>query len=353
LNVLASVRLAIPLLILIAASSIAGTLIPQGRNIKLASGAPAWIRRLNDHLQLNDIFHSWWYLLLLALLGVSLLAVTVKRLPTIWGQRGRGPALGILLAHLGILFILGGVIYGGLSGFRYYIHLVEGEVIVLPPLPFVMKLDHLDLKYFSPDAFNHQGSKLRMTEKQESAITLFHHGTPFMQATAAPGRPLVARGITLLPSDKDVGWAFDLVLQTGERQKVIPVRPWAPPLITLGLGNPAQILAHRLSTVERGGQGREDSPGSLGTEVFLLQPDGTSRPLGFATQKEPLQFGGWKIFVGTIRRHTGLHVYSRPEKPFLVGGLVTLMVGLLGYSTRWGRQILPRRLLGQGAGSRL
>lgn len=341
---LASVKLAIPLLVVIAIASIAGSLIPQGRNIRLAQDAPEWVRALNQYLELNDIFHSWWYVLLAGVLGLSLVAITVKRIPTVWRQRGLGAGMGILLAHVGILLVIGGAMYGGMSGFRYYTHLMEGDVTVLPSLPFVIKLDRLDLKYYSADTFRRLGPNFRMAEKQESALTLLHHGNPFLKATAAPGRPVVARGVKMLPAEKDVGWAFDLVLSASGRDRVIPIRPWAPPLVTLGLGNPNQILVHRLTPHGPDGQGIEDGPSALATEAALLQVDGTVRSLGFASQTEPLKFGAWTLSITNIRRYTGLHVYNRPEQPFLIAGIVTLIVGLVGYFTRWGHKLVPKRL---------
>ncbi len=341
---LASVKLAIPLLVVIAIASIVGSLIPQGRNVQLAQGVPEWVRSLNQYFQLNDIFHSWWYVLLVGVLGLSLVAITVKRIPTVWRQRGLGAGMGILLAHVGILLVIGGAMYGGMSGFRYYTRLIEGDVTVLPSLPFVIKLDRLDLKYYSADTFRRLGPNFRMAETQESALTLLHHGNPFLKATAAPGRPVVARGVKMLPAEKDVGWAFDLVLSASGRDKVVPIRPWAPPLVTLGLGNPNQILVHRLTPHGSDGQGIEDGPGALATEVVLLQVDGTVRSLGFASQTEPLKFGAWTVSVTNIRRYTGLHVYNRPEQPFLIAGIVTLIVGLVGYFTRWGLKLVPQRL---------
>lgn len=341
-DLMASVKLAIPLLVVIAAASILGALIPQGRNVELVSAVPDAIRGLNSYLQLNDIFHSWWYLLLLALLGFCLLAVTVKRVPVVWRVKGRGPAMGIFLAHMGIIFILGGMIYGALSGFRYYARVSEGEISVVAPLPFVIKLEQLDLKYYSRETFGAQRSNVRMAEKQNSKLTLFHHGNPFLQATAAPGNPLTARGVTLLPAQNDLGWAFDLVLQAGGREKVVPIRPWSPTLVTLGLGNPFRIMAHRLTVNGNKEFGFEKVPANAAAEVFLLQENGTSRSLGFAGATEPLTFGAWTISITNLRRYTGLHVYSRPEIPVLILGVCTLIVGLIGYFTRWGQRLVPR-----------
>ncbi|MGE5303553.1 MAG: cytochrome c biogenesis protein ResB, partial [Alphaproteobacteria bacterium] len=307
----------------------------------------------NFYLQLNDIFHSWWYLLLLALLGLCLLAVTIKRVPVVWKVKGRGPAAGIFLSHIGIIFLLSGMIYGALFGFRYYTRVIEGDITVIPQLPFVIKLEQLDVKYYSREDFSDQRPNFQMAEKQNSKLTLFHHGNPFLQATAAPGNPLSVRGATLLPAQKEVGWVFDLVLQAGGQEKLVPIRPWAPALITLGLGNSSRILAHKLTVAGKHEFGLEKVPADASAEVFLLQEDGASRSLGFARQTEPLKFGAWAISVANIRRYTGLHVYSRPEIPLLMIGVFTLVVGLTGYFTQWGRGLLAlfrhegRRWVGQ------
>ena len=326
---LASVRLAVPLLVAIAAASIVGSLIPQGRNVELISTAPDAVRRLSASLQLNDIFHSWWYLLLLALLGLSLVMVTVKRVPTAWSVRGRSQALGILLAHLGTIVILGGAIYGGLFGFRYYTRIIEGEAAVIPRLPMVIKLERLDLKYYAPEVFSHRGPKFQAVERQDSTLTLLRHGRPVLRGGSSPGNPLSARGIVLLPSQSDLGWAFDLIVAAGGHQKVVTIRPWAPSLITLGLGNPSRIMAHRLIADKAGQEER------TAAEVFLLDEGGTGRSLGFATQREPLRFGAWTISIANVRRYTGVHVYSRPEMPVLLTGVILLALGLGAYLVPW------------------
>lgn len=346
-DLLASVKLAVPLLIAIAFASILGTLIPQGKNVRPISTLPGAVRSASVFLQLNDIFHSWWYLLLLALLALSLVLVTVKRVPRVWKARGRTRALSVLLAHAGTVVILGGAIYGGVSGFREYTRVIEGEATVIPHVPMVIKLERLDLVPYAPESFGRQGRGL---EKQDSVLTLLHHGRPFLRAAGAPGNPLSARGVTLLPSERDLGWVFDLVLAAGGHERVVTIRPWAPPLITLGLGNESRIMAHRL-----GGDGKAPAPepwtrpSNPVVEVFLLEKDGTSRSLGLATEGEPLGFGAWTITVANLRRYTGLHVYARPEIPFLVAGAVVVLVGLGGYllsvTTRvWphARRLTPR-----------
>lgn len=347
---LASVRMAVPLLVAVAAASILGSVIPQGGNVRLISSVPDGVRRLNAYLQLNDIFHSWWYLLLLALLGLSLVMVTVKRVPTVWTVRGRGQALGILLAHMGTIVILGGAIYGGLFGFRYYIRIIEGEAAVIPHLPMVIKLERLDLKYYAPELFRHRGPKFQAVERQESTLTLLHHGRPFLQGASSPGNPLSARGVALLPSHNELGWAFDVVLAAGGHEKVVTIRPWAPSPITLGLGNLSRIMAHRLIV---DGAGPDQGTAA---EIFLLDEGGTGRSLGFAARREPLRFGAWTISIANIRRYTGVRVYSRPEMPVLITGVIMLALGLGAYLLSWvtkgvharGRHLTTRARAGAG-----
>jgi len=300
-------------------------MVRQGKNVELVEDAPEWLRHFNNYLQLNDIFHAWWYLLLLTLLGVSLVAVTVKRVPTVWRSRGRGAAAGILLAHLGILLIIGGAIAGSMLGFRYYARVIEGEVMVLPELPFVIKLDEFALEYHpgDPDAVRRP-----MVKRQDSTLTLLQHGSAFLQAGAAPGRPVEVRGIKLLPSHTDVGWTFTLVVRNPVgREKVVPVYPWAPPLIRLGLSD-ERIFAHRVTAADgdRTGKGTEVKPDAA--EVYLLKADGSRRSLGLASEASPVTVYGYTITPWDVRPYTGLHVYRRPGTPLLVAGIFSLLLGL-------------------------
>ena len=91
---LASVRLAIALLSMIAIGALLGTVIPQQVEAEAFSGRlyPA-LRTLFEALQLFDVYHSIWFVLLLLLLAVNLIACSLKRFPAAWRQmRGGLPA---------------------------------------------------------------------------------------------------------------------------------------------------------------------------------------------------------------------------------------------------------------------
>ncbi|HEY5975229.1 MAG TPA: cytochrome c biogenesis protein ResB [Geobacteraceae bacterium] len=80
-----SLKLSIFLLISLAVTSIIGTVIPQG-NIP-----PEYLQTISEakfklyqSLGFFDMYHSWWFILLLYLLTVNLIACSIKRLPRVW-----------------------------------------------------------------------------------------------------------------------------------------------------------------------------------------------------------------------------------------------------------------------------
>lgn len=79
---LTSIKLAVTLLITLAITSIAGTVIPQGEPLQnyLEHYGPTMFRVIKT-LHLYDTYHSWWYLSLLGLFSINLISCTLKRLP--------------------------------------------------------------------------------------------------------------------------------------------------------------------------------------------------------------------------------------------------------------------------------
>jgi cytochrome c biogenesis protein len=185
---LASLRLTIGLLIVLAVASIFGTVIPQNaapeEYLRVYKVATYKILHLLGFL---DMYRSWWFLSLLALLCVNLIACSAGRFRLTWrlvrhprerleetewksvspkktlslkggphewsapirgsltarfrapktseedgalhffAEKGRISRFGAYFVHLGVLVILGGALLGFFYGFRGNINLVEGE----------------------------------------------------------------------------------------------------------------------------------------------------------------------------------------------------------------------------------
>ena len=79
-----SLTLTISLLILLAVTSIIGTVIPQGPQQEYLEHISQMKIRLYSALGFFDMYHSWWFILLLYLLTVNLVSCSIKRLPRVW-----------------------------------------------------------------------------------------------------------------------------------------------------------------------------------------------------------------------------------------------------------------------------
>ncbi len=184
---LASVRLAIALLSMIAIGALLGTVIPQQVETEAFSGRlhPA-LRTIFEALQLSDVYHSIWFVLLLLLLAVNLAACSLKRFPAAWheirgglppdrsglfasllpgryrdsalppeeaaerietrlrkrrgkvtrkqtdqgfclsGETGAFSRLGVYVVHLGILLLIAGGLAGAVWGLKGHVEIAEG-----------------------------------------------------------------------------------------------------------------------------------------------------------------------------------------------------------------------------------
>lgn len=188
LSFFSSVRLTIFLLVAIASLSVVGTFIPQQESAQhfartLSPGAV----RILLHLQIFDIYHSFIFYSLLALLSANLIVCSWRRLPYslqqlrksprqiqegpfegapqenivpmpgsrdkvtedllpflkrelgnvetyaaseatfFFSEKNRFSQLGVYTVHLSVLIIIAGVIAGSVTGFEGYVNIPEGE----------------------------------------------------------------------------------------------------------------------------------------------------------------------------------------------------------------------------------
>lgn len=168
-----SLRLTLANLLLLFLAMIAGTFVnPQNdslANIERAFAGRVWTLRAYRWFELYDLFHSWWFTVLLLSLALNLIACSIERLPRIYylvryperrldrvvglrfklaftpsvlgaaeiagklrargyathvqdgfvfGERGRYARFGVWIVHISLLLILGGGVYGRLTAFE-------------------------------------------------------------------------------------------------------------------------------------------------------------------------------------------------------------------------------------------
>jgi cytochrome c biogenesis protein len=184
-NFLASLRLTIPLLILLAALSVIGTLITQN-----ASEAE-YLQRYSKEtyyflkgLGLFNMYHSLWFIGVLVLLVINLIACSWNRLPGVWRQVRKTKSgyarLGTYLTHLSVLLILAGGLIGAIWGAKGYVEIAEGETVarvllrkpqwMMRPLSFVVRCDAFRVDFYPDGSPKEYISTLTFFEEEQVVL---------------------------------------------------------------------------------------------------------------------------------------------------------------------------------------
>lgn len=185
-----SLKLTIVTLILLAVTSIIGTVIEQGKTPEEMASQLGWnldlLRFLDKSIDAFNMYHSWWFLTLLGLFAVNLICCSIKRLPRVmkivnepvliaddtllrslsnveeitvkndtaairdkavaflsgrfvaptvteqdgkihlYAEKGAWTRYGVYITHLSILIIFVGAIIGNLWGYKAYVSIPEG-----------------------------------------------------------------------------------------------------------------------------------------------------------------------------------------------------------------------------------
>ncbi len=140
LDALASLKLAVALLVLLLLGLAAGTIIESSHGTDAAAGA---------------VYYSWWFLGLQLLFAISLIASLASLFP--WGRQ----RIGFLTTHAALLVILTGatvsyffkvegqiMLWEGESGHEIVDHDRQGRITGRAALPFLIKLDDFRIDYY-------------------------------------------------------------------------------------------------------------------------------------------------------------------------------------------------------------
>lgn len=274
---LASVRFTIPLLIILAVASIFGTVIPQ-------NGSPEeYLRvyrvstyRILKILGFLDMYHVWWFLSLLGLLSLNLVACSLKRLrpvmqfffpagvrldanrwrpepsvrkfsapvppgdglPAIeealsrdftpprvfeesgarhlFAEKGKLSRLGFFFVHFSILLILAGALIGLLFGFSGYINVAEGETVDRVVSRSGAEMRPLGFKV-RLDKFNVSFYPSGAPQEFKSTVTLLEGDREVLTEPIRVNEPLHYKGISFYQSSYGVASVEKVTLTVRDR----------------------------------------------------------------------------------------------------------------------------------------
>jgi cytochrome c biogenesis protein ResB len=159
-DLLTSLRFALVIVALLALACVLGTLLPQDNQVaQYLTKHPEAEKRmaLLSALGFTNVFYSWWFAGLLAILAISLTTCSVRRYALARAVKGtaRIRVLGSLITHISMLLILAGGVVRGLWGQKGEIEFHEGETAngyfargKVVPLPFLLHLKKFEIEYY-------------------------------------------------------------------------------------------------------------------------------------------------------------------------------------------------------------
>lgn len=265
-----SVKLAITTLCILAFTSIFGTIIPQGNNFdwyvnyfserglvgfNISNDTGYKIALIIDILDIPDMYTSWWFLSLLAILSINLIVCSIDRFPLVlrqintdnlsysinkllkmgnrrdWGsipgtipstqdtlvnilkkngwksnlrqsehttifcQKGPWSRTGVYVVHLSILVIFLGASVGSLLGFKGSVMIPETKQT--DTIYSTADSSPIDLGFIIRcDSFVLDFYENGMPKTYKSALTILENDSAVMQKDIEVNRPLTYKGIT-------------------------------------------------------------------------------------------------------------------------------------------------------------
>jgi cytochrome c biogenesis protein len=325
----ASLRVTIALLILLAALSVIGTLIPQN------ASEQAYLQRYTQEtysllkgLGLFDMYHSWWFRGVLALLAINVVACTVTRLPAIWRRKPRDrnsfARIGTVLTHLSVLLILLGGLINALWGFTGYVEVREGEAFavsgspapgtVLRPAGFAVRCDAFRVERYPDGSPREYVSTLTFLEGERVALD---------HRPLRVNHPLSYRGLTFYQSSYGM-----------RARPIIEVQAQGPPVrmqLAPGEVRPIPGTQSQLGFMhyQPPAQGEEEK-----VLLVLLASDTSPKPFWLGRQR-PAQAGRFTFKMKDLdmRPYTGIQVTRNPGLSLVWVGCALLIAGMVATFT--------------------
>ena len=403
LPLLADLRLAIALLLVIAIASITGTVIEQGETLAFYQANypsdPALFGFLDWRViltvGLDHVYRTWWFLALLILFGSSLTACTFKRqLPalrwfsrtwnfytqprqfqkfalsaefdapqfealiplleqrrykifrqddTLYAHKGLAGRIGPIIVHVGILVILVGGIWGAMTGFMAQEMIPSGNTFTVQNITDAGPLAAAQV----PKDWSVKVNRFWIDYLPDGKIDQFYSDMSVLDAagqevkhkTIHVNEPLRYKGVTLYQAS----WAIAAVRVRLNNSPIFQL-----PMAQLDTGGRGQIWGTWLPTKPDLSEGVSLVAKDL--QGMVLVYDMTGKLIATVRAGMSTEINGITLRVLDVVGSTGLQIKADPGIPIVYTGFGLLMLGVvmsyISHSQVWALQTEGRCLIG-------
>ncbi|MBW2062584.1 MAG: cytochrome c biogenesis protein ResB [Deltaproteobacteria bacterium] len=406
----ASVKLALVLFITLAAASIAGTIIPQ--NLSSGEAIQRYGPQLTSlfyYLDLFDMYHSWWFNVLLGFLALNLIVCSLKRFPrtlklarsvsgrrispgflekqpfarqflrpgsprenlaeiqkivdhrfarpreiaTTWGivllsHKGAFSRFGVYAIHSSLLFILAGALVGQYGGFDAFLNLAEGETT---DQVILQNSGRITLPFdVRLDRFLLKRYPGGAPSEYRSDLTFLENGREVRKASVRVNHPFTYRKVTFYQQFYDStpveGWGLRLTRRSDKKVFELQVALNRPNILPDGSGT--FLVLDFTENLVRSGPAVK----------LLVRPNGAqnyavwvfkNRPDGLPLEPGPFSF---QLLNYKLRYFSGLQANKDPGVWLIWVGCALLMAGCL-VTFFFSHQKLYLGLISEGTGTRI
>jgi len=384
LTLLSSARLAVVLFFTLAASSVIGTVVQQGLPLERYKDlfGPKAVS-IMEFFTIFDMYHSWWFMLLIVLFSLNILACTIRQMPRLkrfmfpgspdiddkvfrsaqytktwhsrdalqdleqrsvtlmkslaakpamitrgderyfFAERGRYSRAGMVLVHASILLILLGGLIGAIWGFNGVMNLVEGEesgTITLFSSDDPVRDLGFDVRC---NDFTVEFYETGMPKEYRSDLAIMEDERVVLKGSITVNHPLVYRGMKLCQASYGIADADNF------RIAVYDTTAGRESMLALDMMKKTRIpqSAASFAVARFIPENQEGGPAALG--VFF-EP-GKEHDMFWLTKDREIQRGTFSFTLNgfDILYYTGIQVSYDPGAVLVWTGFILLISGLV------------------------